>query len=168
MDMDMHKLDGTGKKRWGWGAIAGLTMALAITAPSIAQNVQNMSLGRGFRDDPATMKGTAGGRVSLASIAGITDNCRGFANTAPNHTVTLTDNFPALDILVRPDNINDDPTLLIKGSNGDILCADEEGGGRRPQINSRLVKGSYQIWVGSKTPNQSFNYTLSLSEARQK
>lgn len=166
--MDIHKLDGSGQKIWGWGAIAGLTMTLAIAAPSIAQNDQSRSLSRGFTDDPATMKGTASGGASLASIAGITDNCRGFANTAPNHTVTLTDNFPALDLLVRPDNINDDPTLLIKGSNGVILCADDEGGGRRPQINSRLGKGSYQIWVGSKAPNQSFNYTLSLSEARQK
>jgi len=166
--MNIHQLDGFRPRSWKWGAIAGLTMGLAIAAPSIAQNVQYMSLSRGFRDDPATMKGTAGGGASLASIAGITDNCRGFANTAPNHTVTLTDNFPALDLLVRPDNINDDPTLLIKGANGDIFCDDDDGGGRRPQINSRLAKGSYQIWVGSKAPNQSFNYSLSLSEARQK
>ncbi|PZO36327.1 MAG: hypothetical protein DCF19_21865 [Pseudanabaena frigida] len=150
----------------GWGAFASIAVSLAIAAPSFAQSA--ISLGRNFRPDPATLSGNGGGRVSIATIAGIADNCRGFANAEPNHTITLTETFPVMDLLVYSNNINDDPTMLIKGPNGIVICADDESGGRNPQANRRLPKGNYQVWVGSKTINQSFQYTLSLSEIRQK
>ena len=101
-------------------------------------------------------------------LRGIADNCRGFANAEPNHTITLTETFPVMDFLVYSSNINDDPTMLIKGSNGIIICADNESSGRNPQFTGRMPKGSYQVWVGSKNVNQAFSYTLSLSEIRQK
>jgi len=150
----------------GWGTLASITVALAIAAPSFAQSA--ISLGRSFRPDPATLTGSVKGSTSLASIAGIADNCRGFANTQPNHTITLTDTFPVMDLLVYSSNINDDPTMLVKGPNGLVICADDESGGRNPQATGRLPKGNYQVWVGSKNINQSFSYTLSLSEIRQK
>ena len=150
----------------GWGTLASMAISLAIAAPSFAQSA--VLLGRNFRPDPATLSGNGGGKTSIASIAGVADNCRGFANTEPNHTITLTETFPVIDILVYSRNINDDPTMLIKGSNGIVICADDESNGRNPQVNRRLPKGDYQIWVGSKTINQSFAYTLSVSEIRQK
>jgi hypothetical protein len=150
----------------GWGIFAGISMSLAIAAPSFAQSA--ISLDRNFRDDPATLRGEGGGSTSIARIAGIADNCRGFAHTAPNHTITLKETFPLMDILVYTSNINDDPTMLVKGPNGIVICADDESGGRYPQVSRRLPKGDYQIWVGSKTTNQSFPYTLSLSEIHQK
>jgi hypothetical protein len=150
----------------GWRVLAGMALSLAIAAPSFAENT--ISLGRNFRDDPRQLTGIGGGSRSLASIAKIADNCRGFANKAPNHTIKLTDTFPVLDFLVASNNINDDPTMLIKGPNGLVVCADDESKGRFPQVTRRLTKGEYQIWVGSKTTNQSFEYTLYLSETRQK
>ena len=149
-----------------WGTLTSVAVALAIASPSFAQSA--ISLGRNFRPDPATMTGNGGGSTSLASISGIADNCRGFANAAPNHTITLTETFPLMDLLVYTSNVNDDPTMLVKGPNGIVICADDESGGRNPQANRRLPKGTYQVWIGSKTINQSFVYTLSLSEIRQK
>lgn len=149
----------------GWGALAGVAVTLAIAAPSFAQQI---ALDRNFRPDPATLQGNGGGNVSLASLAGIADNCRGFANAEPNHTITLNETFPLLDLLVYTNNVNDDPTMLVKGPNGIVICADDESGGRYPQANRRLPKGTYQVWVGSKNVNQSFSYTLSLSEIVQK
>lgn len=150
----------------GWGAFASVAVSLAIASPSFAQSA--ILLGRNFRPDPATLGGNGGGGVSIARIAGIADNCRGFANAEPNHTITLTETFPVMDILVYSSNINDDPTMLVKGPNGIVICADDESGGRNPQINRRLPKGTYQVWVGSKNINQSFRYTMSMSEIRQK
>jgi len=150
----------------GWGAFASIALTFAISAPSFAQSA--LSLGRNFRPDPATASGNGGGSVSIARIAGIADNCRGFANAEPNHTITLTETFPVMDLLVYSNNINDDPTMLVKGPNGIVICADDESSGRNPQINRRLPKGTYQVWVGSKAINQSFPYILSLSEIRQK
>ena len=149
----------------GWGTFTTI-VALAIAAPSFAQSA--ISLGRNFRPDPVTFAGNGGGNISIASIAGIADNCRGFANAEPNHTITLTETFPVMDFLVYSSNINDDPTMLIKGSNGIIICADNESSGRNPQFTGRMPQGSYQVWVGSKNVDQAFRYTLSLSEIRQK
>lgn len=164
--MDVSKNSHFNMLKLGWGTLASITMAFAIAAPSFAQSA--VSLGRSFRPDPATLSGNAGGNVSIARIAGIADDCRGFANAKPNHTITLTETFPVMDLLVYSSNINDDPTMLIKGPNGIVICADDESGGRNPQATRRLPKGEYQVWVGSKTINQSFRYTLSLSEIRQK
>lgn len=150
----------------GWGALVGIAASLGIAAPSFAQSA--IALGRNFRSDPAILRGNTGGNVSLASLAGIADNCRGFANTAPNHTITLNETFPLLDLLVYTSNVNDAPTMLVKGPNGIVICANDELGGRYPQANRRFPKGTYQVWVGSKNVNQSFPYTLSLSEIVQK
>jgi len=162
--MNVSKI-GYSKLNLGWGTLATIA-ALAIASPSFAQSA--ISLGRNFRPDPATLTGNGGGNVSIASIAGIADNCRGFANAEPNHTITLTENFPVMDLLVYTDNINDDPTMLVKGPNGLVICADDESGGRNPQATRRMPKGTYQVWVASKNINQSFSYMLSLSEIRQK
>jgi hypothetical protein len=164
LGMNVSKISHSNVVKLGWGTLTTIA-ALAIATPSFAQS---LALGRNFRPDPATLAGNGGGNVSLASIAGISDNCRGFANVEPNHTITLTETFPLLDLLVYSSNINDDPTMLIKGPNGIIICADDESGGRNPQANRRMPKGDYQVWVGSKNVNQSFRYTLSLSEIRQK
>jgi hypothetical protein len=148
------------------GILSSIILSLAIASPSFSQS--KVSLGRNFRPDPVTLQGNSSGTASIAAIAGIADNCRGFANAKPNHTITLTDNFPVMDLLVYTNNINDDPTMLVKGPNGIVICADDESGGRNPQVTRRLPKGKYQVWIGSKTINQSFPYTLSLSEIRQK
>jgi len=164
--MNIYKNCQVNMANLGWGALVGIAATLAIAAPSFAQSA--ISLGRNFRPDPATLQGSGGGTVSIAGIAGIADNCRGFANNAPNHTITLTDTFPLLDLLVYTSNVNDDPTMLVKGPNGIVICSDDESSGRYPQANRRLPRGTYQVWVGSKNVNQSFSYTLSLSEIVQK
>jgi len=165
--MDIYKNRQHKLTKLGWGTLVGVSIALAaIAETAFAQSA--ILLGRNFRPDPATLTGNGGGTTSLASIAGTNDNCRGFAESGANHTITLTENFPMMDLLVYSSNINDDPTVLVKGSNGIVICADDESGGRNPQINRRLPKGNYQVWVGAKRANQSFSYTLSLSEIRQK
>jgi hypothetical protein len=137
----------------------------AISSPAIAQT--SVALARNFRPDPVKFQGRTNGSVSLASLSGQA-NCRGFASEQPNHAINLTANFPLIDFLVYTRNVNDDTTMMIKGPNGLVMCADDEYQGRNPQLSRRLPEGTYQIWVGSRSANQSINYTLSLSEIRQK
>jgi hypothetical protein len=150
--------------------LVNITILLAIASPSFAQSA--ISLSRYFRNDPTKLTGEGGGQISLASIAKGADNCRGFANATPNHIITLNNPFPLLDFSIEPKNINDRPTMLIQGPRGISVCADAESKGRFPQVSLRLPngllpKGDYQVWVGSRTSNQSFAYTLKLSETRQ-
>jgi hypothetical protein len=140
--------------------------ALISLSPAIAQSAV-IALARNFRPDPVKLQGRAGGSVNMTLLAGQA-NCRGFASEQPNHTLKLTANFPLVDLLVYTGNVNDDTTMLIKGPNGAVMCADDEYQGRNPQLSRRLPEGTYQIWVGSRNANQSINYTLSLSEIKQK
>jgi hypothetical protein len=153
-----------------WVALANIVLLLAIASSSSAQSTT--SLNRYFRDDPRSLTGKGGGQISLASIAKGADNCRGFANTTPNHIITLNESFPLLGFLVESDNINDRPTMLIQGPKGISVCTDAQADGRFPNIrlsspSGLLSKGDYQVWVGSRTSNQSFAYTLKLSETSQ-
>jgi len=144
-----------------------LTAGLVAIAPTLSQS-DILSISRNFRPDPIKLQGTTGGSVSIASLAGIEAKCRGFASNQPNHVINLANNFPSLDILAYTNNIADDITMLIKGSNGVVVCADDEYRGRYPQLTRRLPQGSYEIWVGSSEANKSIPYTLSLSEIPQK
>ncbi|CAN1211195.1 hypothetical protein TUMEXPCC7403_13420 [Tumidithrix helvetica PCC 7403] len=158
-----------GQKGASWFGLIGLVAAISMAAApvSLAQS-ESIALSHNFRPDPIKLGGSTGGNVSLASLAGIDANCRGFAQTQPNHVITLNESFPLLDFLVYTGGINNDPTMLIKGPGGIVVCADDESQGRNPQISRRLLPGTYQVWVGSKDANQSFRYTLSLSEIRQR
>ena len=154
-----------------WVALANIVLLLAIASSSSAQNA--ISLNRYFRPDPKELVGDGGGQISLASIAKGADNCRGFANATPNHIITLNESLLLLDCLVEPNKINDRPTMLIQGPKGISVCADAQADGRFPQVtlsrpNELLSKGAYQVWVGSRTYNQSFAYTLKLSEPPQR
>ncbi len=140
--------------------------ALMVHNPAIAQSTA-IALARHFRPDPIKLQGRTSGSVNMTSLAGQA-NCRGFASEQPNHTIKLTANFPLVDLLVYTGNVNDDTTMLIKGPNGSVMCADDEYQGRNPQLSKRLPEGTYQIWIGSRNANQSINYTLSLSEIKQK
>ncbi|WP_156815552.1 hypothetical protein [Pseudanabaena sp. PCC 6802] len=152
----------------GAATLAGTSYIIlnsAIFNPAIAQTA--VALARNFRPDPVKLQGRTGGSVSMTSLSGQA-NCRGFASEQPNHTINLTANFPLVDFLVYTKNVNDDTTMMIKGPNGLVMCADDEYRGRNPQLTRRLPEGSYQIWVGARNANQSVNYTLSVSEIKQK
>jgi hypothetical protein len=156
------------RKGASWFGLIGMVAAacLATVPMSLAQNA-SVSLSRNFRPDPIKLSGSTGGNVSLASLAGIEANCRGFAQSQPSHVITLNESFPMLDLLAYTTSINNDPTMLIKGPNGIVVCANDESG-INPQVSRRMPQGTYQVWIGSKEANQSFSYTLSLSEIRQR
>jgi hypothetical protein len=147
--------------------ISLFVVSLVAIAPVLSQS-DSLSIGRNFRPDPIKLEGVAGGSVSVASLAGIEAKCRGFSGSQPNHVINLNSNFPSLDILAYTGNVTDDLTMLIKGSNGLVLCADDEYRGRYPQLTRRLPQGSYQIWIGVSEANKSIKYTMSLSEIQQK
>jgi hypothetical protein len=148
----------------------GLLTFSAFLPVALPVNAQpnSIAISRNFRPDPIRVEGNAGGGVSLSKLAGIDGKCRGFGSSQPNHVIDLSSNFPMLDILAYTGNINDDLTMLIKGSNGLVVCADDENQRRNPQLSRRLPQGTYQVWVGVGDKDKSVRYSLSLSESPQK
>ncbi|MFN3927236.1 MAG: hypothetical protein ACK4QL_07905 [Pseudanabaenaceae cyanobacterium] len=140
---------------------------LSVAFPA-AVFAQPIALNRQFRPDPLRVEGTTTATVSLEELGGAGRGCRGFADRQPNFTLTLGANFPLLDILAFAKDVNADPTMLLMGENGIVVCADNEHAGRNPQIAMRLPQGTYRIWVGSREANRPIDFTLSVSEIRQK
>jgi hypothetical protein len=74
-----------------------------------------------------------------------------------------------LDVLAYGDNPQADVTLLMRGADGTVWCADREYRGRSPQVaRRRFAPGTYQIWVATGEANRPAAYTLSLSEFPQR
>lgn len=145
----------------GWLCLFCFTALEAIAA--------EVSLSPGFKTDPLKLSGVAGGKVSMTQLSGgIGGKCRGFAQEQPNFVLNLDQNL-MLDLLVYSPELNGDTTLLVKGENGLLVCADDEYQGRHPQLSRRKFgRGVYQVWVGSGDPQKTVNFTLSLSEFLQK
>lgn len=129
---------------------------------------QPVNLSRNFRPDPLQVTGRTGGEVSLASLAGSVSGCRGFAQGQPNHIINIVESVPMLDMIAFTREVNQDLTMLVKGSNGDLWCGDDQYRNRSPRVSGRFTKGTYQIWIGTAEPKQSVDYILSISETLHK
>ncbi len=143
-------------------------IALWMGLGAVPVAAETLALGPNFRNDPMRLRGTAGGSEPVARLAGNAGRCRGFAQAQPNHTLVLAEPI-FLDVLAYGDDPQADVTLLVRGSDGTVWCADREYRGRSPQLaRRRFAPGTYQIWVAAGDPNRPVAYTLSLSEFPQR
>lgn len=115
----------------------------------------------------ATVEGSIVGSFSLSNIAN-SDNqgnlCAGFADTNPDHILTLESDFPSLTVTV---DSGADTTLLIQGPNDNtVRCGQDIS---RSNLDARVSgdgwqAGTYRIWVGSHDQGQRLDYTLTVQE----
>ncbi|MFQ3680362.1 MAG: hypothetical protein SNJ60_07645 [Pseudanabaenaceae cyanobacterium] len=142
--------------------------ALVVLGGAVPVVADTLALAPHFRNDPIRLRGTAAGNEPVARLAGNAGRCRGFAPAQPHHTLVLQDAM-FLDVLAYGDDPQADVTLLVRGADGTVWCADREYRGRSPQIaRRRFAPGTYQIWVATGEANRPTPYTLSLSEFPQR
>ncbi|MGG6263494.1 hypothetical protein ACQ4M3_03940 [Leptolyngbya sp. AN03gr2] len=142
--------------------IWGIGLSMAISLPAIAQpgNFKSMTLDN--QTTSGMMMGSTGGTTSLPAIVGNSDRqkqkCLGFGDPSPDHTLVLKRPFSSLSL--RVDSGGADTTLLISGPGG-VRCADagDAGGDVRLQQDT-WEPGTYQIWVGTVSPNTNRDYRL--------
>lgn len=147
--------------------VIALMAALSATPVlSQAANFDNLTLSPGFSPGSAMVAGYTGGSYSLPSIANSDRNkqpCIGYGDQTPDHIMVLEKDFPKLSIQVN--SLGKDTTLVIKGSDGFVLCGDDTGVRKDASVEAFDWKaGKYSIWVGSIDPGQTWNYTLSVRE----
>ena len=127
--------------------------------PAMPAGPTNLSLTPGFMPDPMTARGTAGGTVQSNSFD---PNCRaGRVPSTPQHTVTLTQDFRNLRIMVNSEH---DTTLVVQQPDGTYRC-DDDGASTPldPMVEGAFAPGVYRIYVGTFTGN-SERYVLGFSE----
>jgi hypothetical protein len=143
--------------------IALLGFALApmflSVAPTMSQSVLS-PIAPKFTPDPQVYSGSAGGDVSLESIATSKANgqCQGLTQQSPNHTLSVQKNFGFLALKVLGDR---NLTLLVKGPDG-IYCRS----GKMPELSGAWMAGKYEIWVSTADGDRA-PYRLTISETSQ-
>jgi hypothetical protein len=146
----------------------GSLAILASWKPALAQtaNFEGITLAT-YPPTAASVEGRIVGSFSLSAIANTDINgnlCAGFADTKPDHILTLTNDFPTLTITV---DSGQDTTLLIQGPNDNtIRCGQDIS---RSDLDAQVVDqnwqaGTYRIWVGAHNQGQRFPYVLTVQE----
>lgn len=137
--------------------------------PAIAQsaNFKPLQLARGFDRADASVTGNTGGTYDFAKNLAEEDyrgqRCMGFGSQTPDHIMNLEEELPELTLLINSGG--NDTTLIIKGPDGKVRCGDDSPSGKDAQISDRnWDSGKYQVWVGSLTSGQNWQYRLSAKE----
>lgn len=130
----------------------------AVAAPAAMQAV---TLGAGFAPDPTTVATTAGGTVAGSTLATGGVYCGGNVGLTPNVTLTTTAPITGLRVLARS---TEDTTLIVRLSDGTVLCDDDGGGYPNPAVQGNFPAGVHQVYVGafhvSETPAATVAFTV--------
>lgn len=142
-------------------ALLGLAIVpmLLVVSPTMSQTVL-APIAPKFTPDPQVYSGSAGGDVSLESIATSKANgqCQGLTQQDPNHTLTVQKDFGLLTLKVSGDR---NLSLLVKGPDG-IYCRS----GKSPELSGAWIAGKYEIWVSTNDGDRA-PYRLTISETSQ-
>ncbi len=143
-----------------WTVTLGATwLALAGLVPVLAQSGLTLSQA----NPTATASGTTVGVFPLANVASRDHRgliCTGFADTNPDHVLTLQD--PIEQLTIRVDSGGNDTTLLVQGPDGVVRCG-EDVDRRNPDAQIKdggWGPGSYSVWVGAHNQGQRHSYSL--------
>lgn len=126
---------------------------------------RNLILAVGSNHTKQIVTGNTGGSYSLASIANRDRDgnpCMGYGDPQPDRIVTLKDDFARLKIQVNSGG-NDTTLTIQKVEDRTIRCSFGRNGNKDAVIEDRnWTAGTYQIWVGTVTPNMRSPYRLSI------
>lgn len=147
--------------------LSGLAVVLGLS-PALAQsaNFDGITL-PAPSSSTNSVDGRTVGSYSLSNIADSDINgslCAGYADTNPDHILTLNSDFSSLTIQV---NSGRDTTLLIQGPNDNtVRCGQDIS---RSNLDAQIVDGNwetgtYRIWVGAHNQGDRFDYTLTVNE----
>lgn len=120
----------------------------------------------GFMPDPHVARGQTMGQADASTFGA---GCSGAVPTAPNHTLTVTQPFNMLRVLVAalPDGAGQNPdlTLAVRGPDGSFRCADDSEG-FNPIVQGPFAPGTYAIYVGTYQTNRALPapYLIGFSE----
>jgi hypothetical protein len=148
--------------------MAGSVAMLAGATPVLAQsaNFEGITLSA-YPPAGASVEGRTVGAYALSNIASSDVDgilCTGFADTNPDHILTLENDFPDLTLTV---DSGEDTTLLVQGPNDNtVRCGQDVS---RTNLDAEVTgenwpAGTYRIWVGAHDQGDRFSYTLTVQE----
>lgn len=144
----------------------GIALLLGIS-PVLAQTATLDGITLSAPLTNTRVEGRIVGSYALSNIADSDVNgslCAGFADTNPDHILTLDSPFPSLTVTVSS---GQDTTLLIQGPNDNVVYCGQDIS--RTNLDAKVSHenwgaGDYRIWVGAHEQGKRFDYTLAFTE----
>jgi hypothetical protein len=137
-----------------------VTDELDFTADAAFGGVE---LESGFMPDPYTVDVLSGGTVDVDALD-IGSDCRGYAATAPDFRLILSDSSAMIRIFFVADESGEDATLIINEPGAGWVCNDDYGGVNPMLEFAPADEGTYDIWVGSFSADDLIVGTLYITE----
>jgi hypothetical protein len=163
---------------------------LGLDAVAATGRFAPIHLHRGFLPDPRWIEGAAGrtdeqraddagagGENDLIEVSPLGDECRGLAEAAPSHVVTLQDDFDFLQLYLCDPS---DPThclptgaplsLVVRAPDGSFRCHTSDDAVTAVTVgrdDGGWPAGDYRVWVAVHHPDVHQAYRLGLSELRR-
>ena len=142
-------------------------LGLGGLMPAMAQaaNFGNLVLSSGQGN--ASASGFTAGFFAISNIASRDHNgniCVGFADSNPDHILTLEQDFASLTVQV--DSGGNDTTLLIQGPNDAVVRCGEDTNRANPDARiagENWGAGTYRIWVGAHHQGQRYDYSINVA-----
>lgn len=152
--------------RYGFVALAVLSLG-SLGAVALAQAASHAPMTLSSSQPSSTVNGVTSGIFSLSNLA-MRDHrgviCAGFADTPPNHVLTLQD--PMAQLTLQVNSGGNDTTLLLQGPDDSLVHCGEDISRRNAdaQIQAQnLPAGTYRLWVGSHNQGQRITYSLTAN-----
>jgi hypothetical protein len=124
-----------------------------------------VDLAPGFTPDPFMVAVLSGGPVDVSAL-GLEDYCRGYAASAPDFRINLTESSPRLRVFFVADVSMEDTTLIINLPTGAWVCGDDSVYTYNPLIDVESAPaGTYDIWIGSYVAEDMVAGTLYVTES---
>jgi len=114
----------------------------------------------GFSPDPRVVGGTAVGEVTAKSIH---RKCKGWISETPDYLLDADTAFFKLHVLGRS---RSDVSLVVRKSDGVVLCNDNRNGTKDPMVRSEFPIGTTQVWIGVREEGGTADYRLGFSEVK--
>jgi hypothetical protein len=152
---------------WILKAILGSLLGLSGLAPVMAQAANFDALALSQSSASASANGFTAGFTAMSNIASRDRHgniCTGFADTNPDHVLTLEQDFASLTVQVNSGG--NDTTLLIQGPNDSTVRCGEDTSRTNPDAqitDSDWAAGTYRIWVGAHHQGQRYNYSININ-----
>ena len=147
-------------------ALASL-LGIGGLAPVMAQTANFSGLVISQSQSTASADGFTAGFFPISNIATRDRHgnvCVGFADTNPDHILTLEQNFSILTVEVNSGG--NDTTLLIQGPNErEVRCGEDISRRNRDArvVDENWPAGNYRIWVGAHRQGQRYNYSINVT-----
>jgi hypothetical protein len=103
-------------------------------------------------------RGRTGGAIAASNVRG-EGVCRGYMAGPPSHVLLLPQPVPYLHLFAFS---GADTTLVVRRSDGSVLCNDDTYN-LNPSIENSFPAGPVQVWVGAYRQNEALPYQLTVT-----